>query len=125
MKGRIIGVTTRGEFTNDQGRTFPASATFYVIRKNKGENSFGEMGDELRLPTTDSMYNDLLLGTQDFRHSIGAVVDYSFTATQYGKKLEDIELVSYINKDGEVIQYNEGADGEPLYLISKKNKASA
>jgi hypothetical protein len=125
MKGRVIGVTTRGEFKSEQGRVFPPSATFYVIRKNRGDNSFGDIGDEVKIPSSHSTYQDLLLGTDDFRHCIGAVIDYSFTVKNDYKRLEDVILVSYINSDGEKIEYNEGDDGPPLWKSNQKIKASA
>jgi hypothetical protein len=124
MKGTIIGITTREAFTNDAGRTFPASATFYVIRKNNGETSIGQKGDEIKLACTHPVYQELLLGTNTLEHALHAVVEYSYEASQYGRKLDDIVLVSYVNKDGEVIEYNEGDDGPALFNKTAK-KASA
>jgi hypothetical protein len=125
MKGRVIGVAARGDFTNDKGVTYPAAATFYVVRKNSAENAIGEVGDEVKVSCRHPLYNDLLLGTDTFAHALGAVIDYSFEASQY-KKLADAELISYINADGEVINYAMGVGGPALYETSKsKAKASA
>jgi hypothetical protein len=125
MKGTIVGITTREEFKNDAGRVYPASATFYVIRKNGGDNSIGKKGDEIKLPCTHEVYQELLLGTNTLEHALHAVVDYSYEATSYGKKLEDITLISYVNKDGEVIDYKEGDDGPALFDKKAPVKASA
>jgi hypothetical protein len=122
MKGTIVGITTREAFTNDAGRTFPASATFYVIRKNNGDNSIGKKGDEVKLSCNHPVYQELLLGTNTLEHALHAVVDYSYEASQYGRKLDDIVLVSYINKDGEVIDCNEN---EPALFNKTAIKASA
>ncbi|MDR0903785.1 MAG: hypothetical protein LBM59_04060 [Ruminococcus sp.] len=126
MKGKIIGVKFRDDFTNSNGQTFAAAVTFYVLRKLKEDNSIGEMGDEIKLSRTNPEYNTLLLGTDTFEHALGAVVDYSYDASSYGRKLADFELVSYINADGEVIKYNDGEDDPALYEpVKQKTKASA
>jgi hypothetical protein len=124
MLGRIIGVTCKDEFKNDQGRVFPATATFYVIRRNRTANSLGEKGEEIKLPYSHPVTQELLLGTQVFDHCLGAVLDYSFEVSQYAK-IADIELKSYINSDGEVIEYNNGDNGPALWFTDKKQKVSA
>jgi hypothetical protein len=126
MKSRVIGYMVKDDFTNDSGRTFPGSITLYVTRKIKDDNGFGECTDEVKVVKTHFVYKDLLLGTETFDHCIGAVVDYSYDATQYGRKLADIELVSFINSDGEVIRVDEDREVLPTYQAEpKKAKASA
>jgi hypothetical protein len=114
MKGRVIGVAARGDFTNDKGVTFPAAATFYVVRRNSAENAIGEVGDEVKVSCHHQLYKDLLLGTDTFEHALGAVIDYSFEASQY-KKLADAELYSYINAEGEVVLFAMGVQGPAIY----------
>jgi hypothetical protein len=125
-KGRIIGITTKDAWKNDKGQTFPEGATVYVVCNNKGDNSIGERGVELKLTANDPVYTDLFLGTNTLGHSIGAVLDFSTEGTKYGTtKLTDCELVSYIDSNGEVVKYDPEGDELPLYQAKEKIKASA